>query len=185
MEVYQILIALLNNNEIIITDCRNNCFIIYDKDLNFIRKVDKINREIFSSSTILANFDEKKFYICEYINDRILITDLDLNFIKSVGSGGSRNCEFDLPHDICFSNSKFYICDYLNKRIQVCSDFLTSFKLKYFAWRVRSTNSTICVVPDSTHGIYFYDAYDFHLIRNYNHTLGGISQINSMFNKFN
>ncbi len=34
-------------------------------------------------------------------------------------------------------------------------------------------------------GIYFYNSNDFHLIRNYNHLNGRISQINSIFYEFN
>jgi DNA-binding beta-propeller fold protein YncE len=159
-------------------------------DFNFIKRVDEINGEEFRPITIFSNFDEKKFYICDNLNDRILITDLDFNFIKSVGSTGSGNCQFLSPYGICFSSSKFYICDYHNKRIQVYSkdfDFVTSFKVDYNPWKIKSTNFIICVAAASPSGIYFYNSNDFHLIRNYNHFdfLGRISQINSMFYEFN
>ncbi len=117
-----------------------------------------------------------------------MITDLDFNFIKSVGSKGSERCQFNGPYEICFSSSKFYICDYHNKRIQVYSkdfEFLTSFKVQYFPWKIKSTDSTICVEANGPSGIYFYNSNDFHLIRNYNHFRGRISQINSMFYEFN
>jgi hypothetical protein len=178
----------INNDQIIITHWNDNCVTIYDNDLNFIRKIDKINGEEFGPFGILANFEKKQFYICDIQSHRILITDLDFNFIKSVGSTGSQNCQFNCPIDICFSNSKFYICDYHNKRIQVYSkdfDFETSFKVEYYPWKIKSTNSTICVVADNPDGIYFYNSNDFHLIRNYNHLEGRISQINSMFYEFN
>jgi hypothetical protein len=178
----------LKEDEIIISQWDDKCLKIYDKDLNFIKIVDRINGEEFDPSAILANFDEKQFYICDNLNHRILITDLDFNFIKSVGSQGSENCQFDDPCDICFSNSKFYICDYFNKRIQVYSkdfDFVTSFKVEYGPWNIKSTNSTICVAASYPDGIYFYNSNDFHLIRNYNHLEGRISQINSMFYEFN
>jgi|LakMenE01Jun11ns_1017448.scaffolds.fasta_scaffold9411904_1 hypothetical protein len=84
------------------------------------------------------------------------MTDLDFNFIKSVGSQGSENCQFDNPTDICFFNSKFYICDFFNQRIQVYSkdfDFVTSFKVEYYPWKIKSTNFTICVVVDDPDGI--------------------------------
>ncbi len=119
---------------------------------------------------------------------RILITDLDFNFIKSVGSRGSENCQFNGPRDICFSNSKFYICDFDNKRIQVYSkdfDFDTSFIVEYLPWKIKSTNSTICVAARYPDGIYFYNSNDLHLIRNFNPSSGRISQINSMFYEFN
>jgi hypothetical protein len=172
------------DDQIIISRWDDKCLTIYDKDLNFIKRVDRINGEEFYLSAILANFDVKQFYICDNLNDRILITDLDFNFIKSVGSEGSENCQFDDPCDICFSNSKFYICDNDNKRIQVYSkdfDFVTSLKVEYYPWKIKSTNSTICVVADDQDGIYFYNSNDFHLIRNYNDLEGRISQINSMF----
>jgi hypothetical protein len=74
-----------------------------------IKRIDKINREIFQPSTILANFDEKQFYICDNLNHRILITDLDFNFIKSVGSKGSEMLQFDgpYPYDIAFPIQSF------------------------------------------------------------------------------
>ncbi len=163
-------------------------FTIYDKDLNFIKIVDRINGEEFQPLGILANFEKKQFYICDDLNHKILKTDLDFNFIKSVGSEGSGNCQFNVPNDICFSNSKFYICDYLNKRIQVCSedfDFVTSLKVEYYPWKIKSTNSTICVEAFHPDVIYFYNSNDFHLIRNYNHLEGRISQIDLIFYQFN
>jgi len=165
-----------------------NCIQIHDKDLNLIKKVDRINGEEFYPSAILVNLDEKQFYICDSPNHRILITDLDYNFIKSVGSKGSEMHQFNAPYDICFSGSKFYICDFDNKRIQVYSkdfNFVTSFEVEYFPMKIKSTNSTICIVGFYPEGINFYNSNDFHLIRNYNHYLGRISQINSMFYEFN
>jgi hypothetical protein len=123
----------LKEDQIIISHFDDKCIKIYDKDLNFIKTVDRINGEKFRPSTILANLDEKQFYICDYLNDRILITDLDFNYIKSVGSKGSEMHQFDGPYDICFTSSKFFICDYNNRRIQVYSkdfDFVTSFKVE-------------------------------------------------------
>ncbi len=178
----------LKEDQIIISDRDDYCLKIYDKDFNFIKRVDEINGEEFNPLGILANFNEKIFYICDSLNDRILITDFDFNFIKSVGSKGSQNCQFNGPYDICFSSSKFYICDCHNKRIQVYSkdfDFVTSFKVDYNPWKIKSTNSTLCVEAASPNGIYFYNSNDFHLIRNYNDLEGRISQINSIFYAFN
>jgi hypothetical protein len=178
----------LKEDQIIISYYEDKCLKIYDKDLNFIKRVDRINGEEFGPIGILANFEKKQFYICDYFNDRILITDLDFNFIKSVGSKGSQNCQFNGPYDICFSSSKFFICDLNNKRVQVYSkdfDFVTSFKVEYKPWNIKSTNITICVEAYSPDGIYFYNSNDFHLIRNYNRYVGRISRINSMFYEFN
>jgi tricorn protease-like protein len=74
------------DDQIIISHSNDKCLKIYDKDLNFIKRVDRINGEVFKPLTVLANLDDEKFYICDNHNHRILITDLDLNFIKSVGS---------------------------------------------------------------------------------------------------
>jgi hypothetical protein len=178
----------LKEDEIIISHLDHNCLKIYDRDLNFIKRVDRINGEEFKPLGILANFEEKQFYICDMYKHRILMTDLDFNFIKSVGSEGSGNCQFRTPDGICFSSPKFYICDYHNKRIQVYSkdfDFETSFEVEYYPWKIKSTNSTICVVGYSPDGIYFYNSNDYHLIRNYNHLKGRISQLNSIFYEFN
>jgi hypothetical protein len=166
----------------------DKCLTIYDQNLNFIKQIDRINGEEFQPSSILANFNEKQFYICDNLNDRILITDFEFNFNKSVGSKGSESCQFNGPFDICFSSPKFYICDFHNKRIQVYSkdfNFVTSFEVEYHPWKIKSTNSTICVEASDPDGIYFYNSNDFNLIRNYNHLEGRISQINSMFYEFN
>ncbi len=80
-----------------------------------IKTVDRINGEKFQPATILANLDEKQFYICDSLNYRILITDLDFNFIKSVGSKGSEMHQFNCPHDICFSSSKFWMKNFILK----------------------------------------------------------------------
>jgi hypothetical protein len=178
----------LKEDQIIMSHFFDECLKIYDKNFNFINRVDRINGEGFVPRTVLANFEKKQFYICDNHNNRILITDLDFNFIKSVGSEGSDNCQFNGPRDICFSGSKFYICDCYNRRIQVYSkdfDLVTSFKVEYCPWKIKSTNSTICVKDIIQNGIYFYNSNDFHLIRNYNHSSGSISQINSMFYEFN
>jgi hypothetical protein len=116
------------------------------------------------------------------------VTDLDFNFIKSVGSKGSENCQFNIPCGICFSSSKFYICDFHNKRIQVYSNdfhFVTSLKVEYKPWKIKSTISTLCVEASHPDGIYFYNSKDFNLIRNHSHLHGRISQMNSMFYEFN
>jgi hypothetical protein len=178
----------LKEDQIIMSHFYDECLKIYDKNLNFIKRVDRINGEGFVPRTVLANFELKQIYICDNHNNRILITDLDFNFIKSVGSQGSDKFEFNTPLDICFSSSKFYICDHDNTRIQVYSkdfDFVASFKVEYYPDNIKSTNSTICVTGIIQNGIYFYNSNDFHLIRNYNHSYGRISQINSMFYQFN
>ncbi len=179
---------LINDDKIIISHWNDKCLTIFDNDFNFIKRVDRIAEEEFKPSAIFANFEKKQFYICDNLNHTILMTDLDFNFVKSVGSEGSENCQFNGPYEICFSSSKFYICDYYNKRIQVYSkdfDFETSFEVEYKPWKIKSTNSTICVAAYNPNGIYFYNSNDFELIRNYNHLNGRISQINSMFYEFN
>ncbi len=85
----------LNEDQIIISYWDDKCLKIYDKDLNFIKRVGRINGKEFKPCGILANFIEKIFYICDIQSHRILITDLDFNFIKSVGSKGSENCQFN------------------------------------------------------------------------------------------
>ncbi len=157
------------DDQIIISYWDDNCLKIYDKDLNFIKRVDRINGEVFKPLTVLANLDDEKFYICDNHNHRILITDLDFNFIKSVGSKGSNNFQFNVPYEICFSSSKFFICDYYNKRLQVYLkdfDFETSLEVEYNPCKIKSVNCTICVVANSPSGIYFYNSNDYHLIRN-------------------
>jgi hypothetical protein len=59
------------------------------------------------------------------------------------------------------------------------------FRVTYFPWKIKSTNSTICVAARYPDGIYFYNSNDLHLIRNYNPLNDRISQINSLFYEFN
>ena len=55
----------LKDDQIIISYWDDNCLKIYDKDLNFIKRVDRINGEVFKPLTVLANLDDEKFYICD------------------------------------------------------------------------------------------------------------------------
>ncbi len=51
----------LKEDQIIISHWTDKCLKIYDKDLNFIKRVDSINGEEFQPTTVLAKLYEKNF----------------------------------------------------------------------------------------------------------------------------
>jgi hypothetical protein len=62
--------------------------------------------------------------------------------------------------------------------------FIKSVKLDHQPWKVKGTNSIICIESNSSCGINFYNLNDFNLIQNYDHGLCTISQINSNIYEF-
>ena len=179
---------VLIDDQIIISSFDDRCLMAYDKDLNFIKRIDRINGEIFAPLALECNFKEKKAYICDCLNHRVWMTDLDFNFIKSVGTFGTDDYQFSYPNDLCYKNCNLYVCDHRNKRIQVYSndlEFLQLIKLDYRPWKIKSTNSIICIVSSEPQGIQFYNFNDFSLIRSFDHMKGRISQVNSSFYELN
>jgi hypothetical protein len=175
-------IVVFQDNQILSTNHDEKCLTLYDHNLNFVKRIDRINGEIFHPLGIAINFEEKRLYISDNYNHRIIMTDLDFNFIRSVGSKGTEYSKFHGPYDICLISNNLYICDFNNNRIQIYSknlELIKSVKLDYQPWKVKGTNSIICVESNSPCGINFYNLNDFNLIQNYDHGLCRISQINS------
>ena len=179
----------LIDDQIVLANLFDKCLTIYDKEFKLIKRIDEINGEDFEPMGIASNSKDRIIYICDFSNLRITMTDFDFNFIKSVSSFAAENNEFSFSSDICYKSDTLYICDYLNSQIQVYSkdlDFLKSTKLDYKPWKIKASNSIICVMSSaSSRGIYFYNLKDFSFIRSYEHGKGRISQIDSSFCEFN
>jgi hypothetical protein len=178
----------LINGQIFLTNPANRCLTIYDQDLNLVKRIDRIDGGDFHPFGITYDSIEKFIYICDHSNCRVLMTDSDFNLIKSVGSEGIKDNQFNEPTDIYYKNKNLYICDCANKRIQIYSsnlDFAKSVKLDYEPWKIKATNSIVCVKGWLSTEIYFYNSVDFSVIQKYNHEIGRISQINSFFYEFN
>ena len=139
------------DDRIILANYYGKCLTVYDKDLNLLKRIDKINGKGFQPIAIQVNLKEKFIYICDFENFKILMTDFHFNLIKSIGSQGALR-------DICYKKEDLLICDYGNIRIQIYSkdlEFIKSIKLDYQPWRLKATNSIICVMADTLRKIHF------------------------------
>ena len=137
---------------------------------------------------MVLNRREKTLYISDYDNNRILIIDLEFNKIKSVGQSGSGDDQFLGPFDMCFQNNTLYICDYYNKRVQIYSkdlELLRSLKVDYLTWKIKASNSKLCVESGDSSGIHFYNLDDLSECKTFNHGVCRISEINSSFYEIN
>ena len=150
----------MDNNQIISANYHDKCLTLYDKNFNLSKRIDRINGELFAPIGLTVNHTEMSIYISDYDNNRILNTDLEFNKLKSVGSSGSGDNQFNGPFDMCFQNHNLYICDYYNKRIQIYSkdlEFLKTLKVDYLTWKIKASNSILCVESGDSSGIHFYD----------------------------
>ena len=189
LEMRPIDIAVLPNDQIISANYIDYSIAVYDQNFNLLKKIDKINGKYFSPIAVQVNSNDKLIYICDYAKHRILMTDVDFNLIKSVGSNGAKIDEFNNPFDICYNNESLYICDHYNERIQIYSkdlEFIKSIQLEYKPWKVKASNSIICVEKNTGHGVYFYSLTNCELIKSYESQITGrISQFNLFFYVFN
>ena len=174
--------VVFQDNQILSTNHDEKCLTLFDHNLNLVRRIDRINGEIFHPLGIAVNLEQKKIYISDNYNHRVMMTDLDFNLIKSIGSKGTEKNKFLGPYDICLISNNLYICDFNNNRIQIYSqnlEFVKSIKLDYQPWKIKATDSIICIESNSPCGINFYNLNDFTLLQNYDHGLCRISQVNS------
>ena len=174
-------IIVLANNQILTTNYNEKCLTIYDENLELVKKVNRINNEIFGPIAIVLLPEEETFYILDCSNHRILVTDSDFKFVKSFGSFGKSNNQFSHPYDLCFiTNNDLCVCDYYNKRIQIYSKslkFLKSLKIDFNPWKIKASNSILFV--QSINGICFYNLNDLSFVQSFNHGICRLSKIDS------
>ena len=98
------------DDQIICANLSRKCLFIYDKDLNYVKKIDRISGLLFKPRAIRINLKDKFIYIFDE-NCMIWMTDLNYKFIKSVGSRGTEDNQFLRPKDICYTNECLYAID--------------------------------------------------------------------------
>lgn len=116
-------IAIDNDENIFVSDYDNYRILKISSE----NKVLKIfgYREMYNGKQIDAPYylaisnTNQKLYLVDQGNNRILVFNLNGNFIFSFGKKGSKNGEFNNPHEIEIFNDKVYIADTRNSRIQI------------------------------------------------------------------
>lgn len=179
-------IIVFPNNQILSSNCNDKCLTLYDQNLSLVKRIDRINGEEFAPVGIAIDEEEKTLYISDTQYNRILMTNLEFHKIKALGSTGSADNQFNTPSDLCFQNNHLYVCDYHNKRIQIYSkklELLKSLKLDCLAWKIKASNSILCIEPGYPDGLHFFSIKNLQFMfkKNYNHGVCRISEINSCF----
>jgi hypothetical protein len=174
----------------------NNCLLVsfvtylslYNENMQFIRRVDRINSQTFRSGGITANNEDKLIYLSddEFMH-RIIMTDLELNFIKSIGDTyGNGPSQFAHPGGICYFNNHLYVCDFNNYRIQKLTknlEFVASFQIPIQALQIKIINS-IAFIRCNRGTISFYHLNTFKKKFQFDKTNGPICAVNSFFYNF-
>lgn len=161
---------------------------LYDQNMQFIRKIDKINNKTFRSGGITSNNEDNYIYLSddEYMH-RVIMTDLEFNQLKMCGNKyGHNEHQFAHPGGICYYNNYLYVCDYSNHRIQILTknlEFVTSFQIGLQALQIKIINNTACIRCNRG-TISFYHLKTFKKKFNFDKTNGPICAINSYFYNF-
>ncbi len=181
-------ILALDRNRFVCSSRHNKCLILYDKYLNLIRTVDKINEVSFLPVGI-ASYDNH-LYIADQLSYSIIKLDNELNKIKSIGSLGSGSNQFRSPYGICCKDGILYICDNGNQRIQIYNkdlEFFDSVEVNYTPWLIKITNSLIFVQAGQVKSLFIYDYYSLSLKHKIDNPAEycRLSEINSNVYRFN
>jgi hypothetical protein len=180
-------LCILPNGNFLCADFRDHSISLFDKNLKLVKKIDKIDNEIFGPTSLTTN-KEDKLYVCDYSNDRIFVTDFELTHItKVIESNQYKSNQFCDPSGICFFNKNLYICDTYNKKIQKLTpnlQYKASFKLDYSPKQIKITNYIACVRPLDQSCMYFYKIDSFDVKYKYDGHNGSISEINGYFYEY-
>jgi len=75
---------------------------------------------LFNRETDVAWDQDDNIYVSDgYTNSRIVKLDKDGNWLKWIGTHGSGQDQFNIPHSIAYADGKVYVADRNNNRIQV------------------------------------------------------------------
>ena len=176
------------NDTLVIVSRESRNFMIYDREFNLIKTIEKINNKIFKPYYITSDGDSKVF-ITELIGNQIIQTDLDFNFVRQFGSKGSSNETLDFPTGITFNEGSIYICDGNNKRIQKLNSeellFEESFPLSFKPINIKIIKNVACIKPDKEPFIAIYCLIPFSFKVRINNSSHQIFSLNSYFYMFN
>ena len=183
---------ILGYNKIVYTLPEKKCLIICDQNLNSIKKIDRINNQVFLPYGIAVNLEEKIIYVSDI--QQIIVFDYQFNFIKSVFYHDDGDNHFDYmrriystyleatysPFNLCFADNTLFVCKYNNQRIQVYTSdlaFIKSLKMIDHPLKLKACNSILFV--QTNNGLYLYKLSDLRCVQTYNHCIREISQMNT------
>ena len=111
-----------NTGNIYVADSYNNCVKVFDNTAKYLLKFGdgKGGGKMSDPRGLLIRGN--KVFVSH--NDCILVYQLDGKFVSRIGSGGSRELQFNFPCGLSMDecNNDVYICDTDNNRIQVISE---------------------------------------------------------------
>ena len=171
----------LSNNQILCASIYDSCNLtLHDENFELLRLVEKIDNKNFRPIGITSN-NRDEIYINDEKSQSIIMVDMNFRKIKSISS--VENFEFKNVQDIFCKNEYLYISDSSNKQIHILTldlQFCDSIKLSYNPWKVRVSNTAICV--NSSSGSNFYSLNnDYKLL---NESKNGCCRINLIGNHF-
>ena len=183
-------ILVLPNNIILCSNNQHKCLTLYDENLKLIKKIDRLNGDVFRPSGIAMNEEDSQLFIVDQLKPQIITTDFEFKNIKTVGSCGSGDNQFESPYNVCYQSNKLYICDFGNKRIQIYNkdlEFVQSLKTKYGPWLMKVSNSLMFVQSGDSPSFYTYELKNLSLKPTCATTVPycKISVIDSCFYRFN
>ena len=184
-------LCMLPDNKILAASCNQHKMILYDKNFEIIKEIDKIDDKVFSPLSLATDNDEK-IYICDSFNQKILMTDLHFNLIGQYGRYGKNEEEsVRYPNGMCYYEHVLYISDRGNNRILKLTNYLKhlkSFSIDFQASTIRILNDLACIKSVDRNSLFFYDLSYlpyFNFKYEYEEHKGTISIINSKFYEFN
>ncbi len=183
-------LCLLPGDKILAACCNQHKMILYNKDFDTIKSIDKLNEKIFSPLSLASNDYDERIYICDSFNQKILMTDLDFNVIGEYGSYGNEEENVRYPNGIFCYKHHLYISDRGNNRIVKITNYLKhlqSFKVDFQPSKIIISNDLACIKSVNTNSLYFYDlSYPpyFNFKFQYEEHNGTISIMNSKFYEF-
>lgn len=169
--------------------CSNyNCVTVYNKQLELVKKVSKIDNKQIMSCDIESNFNDRIYMSNAFLHE-LIMCDTNFNKIKSIGSFGCKSTQFNLPTGLCFDKfSKcLYICDTNNKCIKKFDEnleFIKQYQLKESPYQIKVINNVACIRTGDYKRVLFYNLEPFELKRSYNNS-GTVSILDSHFYQFN
>jgi len=120
-------IAISNNHQIALTDCKHNCVLILDSDLQLIQTLGSAKSDggPLQQPRGIVFIDDDILLVVDKGNNRIVQFNCKEGKLLAVFGGyGQRNGEFNEPTGIAYNKGKVYIVDWQNYRIQVFNDSL-------------------------------------------------------------
>lgn len=173
-------ISVLPNEHLISVNYDQKSLTLYDKDLNLVKTIDKINNQPLDSAYITTDGDNK-IYITNFKAKSIIVTDLNFNQLKYLNTSYK-------PYGICWNNNGYlYVCGYDTRCIHKLNtelECIQSFKLTFEPWKIKILDSTVAIDCLSGSGLYFFDLETFNLKVKYSHGKCRHFTLGTMFYEF-